>query len=234
MIVTVGGVYAQWTYSESEDMVNEASGTIIVDLQPAVNKSSTSGSFEVLMNTVKIEIQDNYTIDSDLVTSYVGTDQGDYIPELYITGQIVILYTFYNADQTLPDNISMTHTLTPTADMKYNGVDIFNIEHNGENITSKSKVITGDDTSNEYHYTTLNNKWSLGSDSNSNGRALTIADKDKYIFIVDAASLMNHLSINNTIKLETLNEYHAFESVIGSTNLLFTINDSTISTASEE
>lgn len=236
MIVTVGGVYAQWTYADSQDIVNEANGTIIVDMQSAVNQSASKGSFEVLLNTVKIEIQDNYSVDSSSSSSYVGTDAGDFIPELHITGQIVILYTFYNEENASSDAIGMTHTLSTTADMIYNGNNVFNIDHNDSTIYSVSKVVDDEGTDQidkPYGFTTLNKTWNLGAGTTNDGRALTNSDIGKYIFVVNAESLKHHLSLNSAIKLSTLNEYHEFAAIIENANLLFTIKDSTITTTSE-
>lgn len=225
MIVTVGGVYAQWTYSSSDDTTNEAQGTIIVDMQSAVNSSQSQGHFEVLLNTIRIEVQDNINGTVD-----VGTEQGDYIPELHITGQLVILYTMYEDDSQLPEKIGMTHTLSTTSDMKYNDKDIFVITNSPETIYSVAQV-NGTDSSNAYYYETLNTEWNLGSAETNDGRALTNSDTNRYIFIVNADTLKLHLSLDPSIKLQTLNEYHAFESVIASANLLFKINDGSISTA---
>lgn len=139
-VLTVSSVYAQWIYGQaSAGSVSES----IIPQMAGVGESSKKGTISVVTSGLTIVIDDT---------------NGDYKPELIVSGSIAVSFTANNgADADVVANgIKMSYTLSMTSgwmyDSDFDGTEdrnIFTIQNcedialNGGNPT-KSETITAD------------------------------------------------------------------------------------------
>ena len=207
MIVTVGGVYAQWVYSDSQASANTATRALTPGMQIAINESSSSGYFETHMRTLSITIAD----DKDNGTDVGAGVAGDYKPEIIYDGLLVFMYQ--PRDNATEATMEFPHQITETSDIKF--TDHQGVESNVFEIKNSTDMITGT-------LLTEETVTKFNSDYAAYNLGLTIQDYGKYIIIAD---LSQHLSIADTIVLDELTEYYEFQELIATTSIVFDITD---------
>lgn len=129
-LLTVGGVYAQWTYGQATaGSVSES----IIPQMAGVGQSSKKGTIGLVTSGVQM------VIDAE------GTGEYVYHPVLRITGDVAITFTASDgADADVKTNgIKMGYYITQPADWKYDGnfdgdledgvdIEIFRLENCGD------------------------------------------------------------------------------------------------------
>ena len=105
LIVTIGGVYAQWNYS-GQTGINSSHEHLNSNMADYVAGSNAHGSIRVLANDMDIIIDDT---------------NSDLIAELVITGDMVFLFVPYNnaPDEIKNNGISMQWMLHQTSNYIY-------------------------------------------------------------------------------------------------------------------
>lgn len=123
LCVTIGGVYATWTYTQNTDVADEAVNMSMNLGSPAY--SGSYGTYTVDTSSLKL------TIDPKADTTHTTA--------LYITGEIVITFTPNSvAPQDVKDNgVASTFALSlSNPNWEYEGTKIVTLNHTGtHNIT---------------------------------------------------------------------------------------------------
>ncbi|MBE6553272.1 MAG: hypothetical protein E7666_02905 [Ruminococcaceae bacterium] len=104
ILVTVGGVYAQWVF-EDHDFVGGESNNIDISMQAYINPGNQQGYFYAKYVNLQVSVSDNY----DGAETVAPETPGDYIADLSGAGSMVFLFKAY--DQT---------TTTDMANLKFN------------------------------------------------------------------------------------------------------------------
>ena len=113
-LLTVGGVYATWTYMETTN-VADAKMHMSVNL----GEAEFAGSYGT------------YKVNADNLTLTIDPKEGtSHTTALYATGEIVITFTpSFNATEEVKNNgVASTFQLALTGDWKYEGQDMLTIE----------------------------------------------------------------------------------------------------------
>ena len=120
-LLTIGGVYATWTYTASNDVADE---TIHMAMNlGGVAFEGTYGSYEIDESAIKM------TIDPKATTTHTTA--------LYATGHVVIKFTPHtNAPQEVKNNaVASTYSLSVSnADWKYNTQNIVTVDNEAQTI----------------------------------------------------------------------------------------------------
>lgn len=110
LCVTIGGVWATWSYSE-QNAVNEEALNFAVSLEGYKAGEGAKGALSTLENTLKMVVDD--------------TGEVDYVADLVYTGRIVILFSAYNnASETVKQN-GIPVEFTINSSLAYNEQPIF-------------------------------------------------------------------------------------------------------------
>ena len=217
VLVTVGGVYATWNYSQ--ETTNEITDYLTANMQDYMG-SSASGHIEVLEKTIDIRVVDNKDAEGDTVGEGVA---GDNVAEVEITGHLVILFTaFDGATTTVKNNgISLQYRLGQTGSMVYgtNDAPIFNVNSNWASCDPMIKIDSEGDRA------AL--KGLVGADKQELVDAIDYnnAEVNKFYVVIEGADLQNLISLNGTISLPTLVDYHNFQAALGKGNFQIEVNE---------
>ena len=119
MLLSIGGVYATWVYSQSSD---------VADITGAKAITMTEATFTGTYGT--------YSVDTSGLTMVVDPKQGTaHVTSLKIEGNLVITFTpnTYAPDDVKTGGIPTTYKFgLSNPDWKYNGIEIMTLGHNGE------------------------------------------------------------------------------------------------------
>ena len=130
MLLTVGGVYATWTYTQATDVADEA---VNMSLNlGAVTYIGTYGTYEVDQSTLKL------TIDPKEDTTHTTA--------LYITGELVIKFTpnTYAPEDVKNNGVDSTFAFSlANADWKYDEENILTLSHPGTHDIDWEKQLDG-------------------------------------------------------------------------------------------
>ena len=200
LVVTIGGVYATWSYGENS--VNEVKWDLTPNLQSYVGGSTAEGSLKVLVEPM-ISVVDNKI--GDTPVGDADNDAGDKIAELDVTGELVILFSPFTdyeggaLDLTYRfevNNIPFTDTTGGNKDAR----NIFDVDTSIKNIDKSSATEI-----------TLGNYESLNS---THKTSLETKDVGKYLYVISDTDLESIIRLNGNFTLETLEEYHDFEEAL--------------------
>ena len=216
VLVTVGGVYATWSYTQ--ESTNEITDYLTANMQDYLG-SSASGHIEVLEKTIDIRVVDNQNAQGPVGEN----DAGDKKPEVEITGHLVILFTaFDRATEAVKTNgISLQYKLGQTGSMVYgtSGAPIFSVNSDWVNCATMIKVDSEEDRNN------LKNL--VGADKQEIVEAIDYnnAEVNKFYVVIESAALQSLIHINEEISLPTLVDYHTFQEALGRGNFQININE---------
>lgn len=122
LCVTIGGVYATWVYSQSDD---------VADITGAKAVTMTEATFTGTYGT--------YHVDTTQLTMVVDPKEGTtHTTALKITGNLVISFTpnTYAPETVKNSGVASTFAFSlSNADWKYNGSNIMTVDTNKHNIT---------------------------------------------------------------------------------------------------
>ena len=208
LIVTIGGVYATWSYNQST--MNVIEERLVVNMQDYIG-STASGHIEVIANTADIRITDNY-----IGNTHVGHEvQGDFIAEVETMGRIVVLFTpFANAANKNP---TLQFELSVAGTLKHGETDIFTL------VTAKQTCAALTKIEDQADLDTLNAMLSAE-------HRLNLADaQGKSYVVIDVAAWDTSgsalISMGGTFTLDTLAKYHDFQTDLTKGQLLVTISE---------
>ena len=241
MLITVGGVYAQWSYTTAS-AVNDSSEKLSVAMQDYLSSDkSAEGTITVLHNSIRIAVEDSQ--DANGIVGNNGRDAaGDNKAELAVSGQIIYKFTPYNnttLDQikALPGGLEFSLTITNGTYPATTGSNIFE----ASTTTGTLSAITGsyDDGGQDTEWyllgSSFNDGFTAGDKSDIDywnslldpSKALTVNAVGSYIFVVEAADLQGAtgLDLASEFVLDTLDEYHDFEAVLETCSFVFKIFD---------
>ena len=206
VMVTIGGVYATWTYSENA--VNTIADYMTGNMQ-SYTGASAAGHIEVLEKTVDIRVTDNMDGTTD-----VGANKGDYIAELNADGHIIVLFTPFTqaSDDVKANGISLTFALGVTGSAQYDNTDIFTVNTNAQDCVAMTKITAANIDDLNSHYASQNH--------------LTEDDYGKFIVEIKAEDFITEglIALGGEFELETLAKYHEFQEQLGNVNFTITIN----------
>lgn len=202
LIVTIGGVYATWSYNQST--TNTIEEHLTANMQDYVG-SSANGHIEIWEKTVDIRVTDNLK-DGQAVAD---GDAGDFIAEVEITGHLVILFTPF--DEAESNNISLQYVVGTTNTIQYNETDIFTVDTAAKDCDALT-VITEDNIDDINALLTAEKQL----DSSAYGKSYVV---------IDADDLKSVISMNGEIKLDTLIKYHQFQEGLGMGNFKVTVSE---------
>lgn len=119
MLLTIGGVYATWTYTQATDVADEA-----VNMNMNLTDVAYTGTYGT------------YQVDTSSLSMVIDPKEGTtHTTALYVTGQIVIKFTpnTYAPDNVKADAVPSTFALSvSSAEWKYEGTNIITVNHPGE------------------------------------------------------------------------------------------------------
>lgn len=213
LIVTIGGVYATWTYEET--MVNTDVQYFGVNMQAYKSDKSEKGSIKKILNNVQVRITDNYIGSTALDDP--ENQGGDKVPEIEVTGCMIFTFAPYNnaSDDVKEHGISMEFTMLMTGNLKYNSKNIFKIGNTEDNTSLTQTGLT-------LQKIEAGNREGFNSQY---GISLTQADEGKFIVVITAEMIANLLQFNQNIQLTTLTEYHHFEDALGYGRLAIVVGE---------
>ena len=135
MLLTIGGVYATWTYTQNTDVADEA-----VNMTLNLTDVAYSGSYGT------------YKVDTTGLTLSIDPKAGTtHITALYVTGNIIITFTPNSvAPSEIKENgVPTTYAFTlANPNWQYNGQDIVTINH-----TEKHDIDWQDNGDGTFSYT---------------------------------------------------------------------------------
>ena len=181
LCVTIGGVWATWSYSE-QNAVNEEALNFSVSLEKYEAGAGAKGSLTTIENTLKMVVDDTGAV--------------DYVADLVYTGRIVILFSAYDnalvqyptlADTGIPVEFTISSTLS------HNGQPMFIYPNTGVSVTMTK--VTAENA------TTLVSGLDLSEH---------VGHVD-FVGVVDGATLEAAGFDLNNITLPDLFTYHAFQ-----------------------
>jgi len=207
LIVTIGGVYATWSYNQST--MNVIEERLVVNMQDYIG-STASGHIEVIANTADIRITDNY-----IGNTHVGHEaQGDFIAEVETMGRIVVLFTPF--DNAANQNPTLQFELSVAGTLKHGETDIFTL------VTAKQTCAALTKIENQTDLDTLNAMLSAEHqlDTDAIGKSYVVIDVAAWDTPGSAL-----ISMGGTFTLDTLAKYHDFQTDLTKGQLLVTISE---------
>jgi hypothetical protein len=204
--VTIGGVYAMWTFSETNNIVNTHQ-EVMVSLNPTIQTKGASGSYSVEKN-FSIVIYQTAATDHTAKLMYVTPNTMNEIePSLKIT----FTPTFDAPIEVRTNAVDTYYYFTTTVDMKFkcNATGYYDATNGME-----TSVFTFDVT--ETNYLTAG-KVTWTSVPGTDGALST------FTFELKGDALKELINFGNFV-LDDLEAYRAFESILTG-NLLFHVTD---------
>ncbi len=202
MCVIIGGVYANWTYAQTEDITDQK--TEILFALDAVSQSGVNG---------------DYTIESNVRFKVYQKEGSNHVAELRVEttdGSATPLVT-----------VKFTPTAAASVDIKENGVDTeiaftFSGFLNGG--TNHLYKIDNDGnysaTGNGVEILKFKNRANNAFDKKVTWQKKTVegSNKVEYFYVTfDAAQLLEEVNLSQPFVLDTFEEYRAFENAVGAT-----------------
>ena len=129
MLLTIGGVYATWTYTQSTDVADEA-----INLSMNLTKVTYIGAYG------------SYEVDATGLTMIVDPKEGTtHTTALYMDGKIVITFTPNTyAPETVKENaVDSTFEFSSSSDWKYNDTAVVTIKNPGKHDIAWEKQADG-------------------------------------------------------------------------------------------
>ena len=207
LCVTIGGVYATWTYAKKN--VTDAEGDVSVGLTGVVDSDGTYGSYSVAINVeLGIDPKADKT-DYEAVLNFYEYAAGESFGNLiasddYATTAAVVI-TYKPATSGIPDDVKTYGVATtwqlvsPKAqgDWKYGESTIFSTIDTEE----KTIAVSGNSTD-----------WKKESDGS-------------FTYTITVQTLSNMITLNTGIKLDTFDKYTAFKTDLGTKPFTITVTD---------
>ena len=207
LCVTIGGVYATWTYATKN--VTDAEGNVSVGLTGVVDSDGTYGSYSVAINVeLGIDPKADGT-DYEAVLNFYEYAEGESFgapiaSDAYATTAAVVI-TYTPAASGIPDDVkaygveTTWQLVSPTAkeDWKYGESTIFS----KIDTATKTIAVSGDSTD-----------WTRNSDGS-------------FTYIITVQTLSNMITLSTGIKLDTYDKYTAFDTALGTTPFTITVTD---------
>ena len=140
----VGGVYATWSYATG-DITTYFTEWVHPNLVDVAGTPSLKGEIKVANNTLDVQVDDRYKGDTLVETGKAG----DYIAEVYYTGELVVTFTpaVGSNDDVIQTGIPMEVVVVVTPGT-YESQDIFNVKNRAESkIVLYSPVLAEGQTS---------------------------------------------------------------------------------------
>lgn len=130
MLVTVGGVYATWTYTQATDVADEA-----INMSLNLSKVTYTGTYGT------------YEIDQSGLTLIIDPKEGTtHTTALYITGDLVINFTpnTYAPTNIKENGVASTYAFSlPNTNWKYESTNVVTLNHAGNHDVSWEKQSDG-------------------------------------------------------------------------------------------
>ncbi|MBQ7322126.1 MAG: hypothetical protein IJW99_08520 [Clostridia bacterium] len=246
MLVTVGGVYAQWSYTTAS-AVNDSSEKLSVAMQDYLSSDeSAEGTITVLHNSIRIAVEDSKDANGAVVGDNGRNAAGDNKAELAVSGQIIYKFTPYNnttLDQikALPGDLNFSLAITNGTYPANNGSNIFRSTATSGNLSAITGSYDDGGADTEWYYLDETTNSSIGDGYTADdkadidywnnildpSKALTANAAGSYIFVVEATDLKatTGLDLTSAFELDTLDKYHDFEAVLETCSFVFKISD---------
>ena len=203
LIVTIGGVYAQWNYS-GQTGINSSHEHLNTNMADYVAGSNAYGSIRIFENNMSIVIDD---------------ESNDHIAELKISGEMIFIFKPYdNAPTEVKNNgIPMQWMLHKTSGYVYDfgtdaaddDVEIYTISQTVAKTFEAANImkITSTDAGHVFGYT---------ADADDIG---------SFAVRIKASELTTDLiKLSQDFKLSTLDDYHNFQTCLGKGNVGITVS----------
>lgn len=197
MLLTVGGVYAAWLYTDTNSDVIDRHAEVVVTLTGATT-TGAAGTFSVETNLVMTidqspirEENGKLVNDHKTVLKYATTEGSEDLNNIYLT---VTFTPSENASQEIKANgIDAEVYLKTTTEMKYEGTSIFDFGSHASNGTFEANVLNLSSAA-------TGTKW----------------EKNDGVFTITytGAQLAEMIQLSQTFVLDTKTEYDAFEDAL--------------------
>ncbi len=198
MLLTVGGVYAAWLYTDTNSDVIDRHAEVVVTLTGATT-TGAAGTFNVETNLVMTIDQSDIRYDENgkpindhkTVLKYATTEGSEKLEDIYLT---ITFTPSENASQQIKENgIDAEVYLKTTTEMKYEGTPIFSFGSYASNGTFEANILN------------------LSSED-----AGTKWTKEDGVFTItyNGLQLAEMIKLSQTFVLDTKADYDAFEQAL--------------------
>lgn len=203
LIVTIGGVYATWTYSE-QDTVNHSHEHFRLNMVDYEDTSNSKGHITCIRNTVDLAIDESTETESKAV--------------LLLTGDLLFIFSTYDnaADTVKANGIDMQFSFSTSegSNMVYNETPIFKFSQPAYVRTFASSQIEKITNANA-----TDSKW--GQDLSA---YISDATTSHFALLITNAELKEMITINE-FSLPTVQSYHDFQEALGSGQIGITVDE---------
>ena len=201
LIVTIGGVYAQWNYS-GQTGINSSHEHLSSNMADYVAGSNAYGTIRIFDNSMRLEIDDA---------------NNDHYAELAISGYMIFLFEPFTGDNVpstvVQNGIQLQYQVTQTSNYIY---DFGNADASDDqpiyNIVHSSPIQISMNDSAQYLKITEQNKTNVfGKDMSSY--------VGKFAVYISGAQAQACIELSQPFYLNTLEKYHDFEECLGKGNV---------------
>lgn len=207
LIVTVGGVYAQWNYS-AQTGINSSHEHLNSNMADYIAGSNAYGTISIFDNDMRLAIDDT---------------NNDHVADLVITGDMIFLFEPFSGenvpDSVITDGIVLQYQITQTDNYIYDfgtadtadDKPIYNILQ-----AAPARIPI---TSNADHYVKITNE----NKTSVFGRDMSTHVGD-FAIRITAEQAQACIELSQSFHLNTLEAYHDFEACLGKGNVGITVS----------
>ena len=202
--VTVGGVYATWTFADSNDIARIQT-TITVGLTDIQTSGTAAGTYTFKENSLSIVVDQKDTGDHTAVLDFDGSVTIVFTPNVNAGGDVKesALETIFRIE---PNKVLTEWTYNDDSDNEDEAVQIFNVNTANQTING----VVGDETVSTRKWTKMPN--------------------GDFEYVMNCDELASLINFANTFVIESKTEHEKFDAALAAGSFILYVNDATTAT----